>query len=421
VTRREFSFGAAAFVAAQTKAGLRAAAFRADVTPALGEPLIWVDPAREVLDPLLAKGLVLESASLRYVLCTVDWCGLGGYVHDRFRTALADAVRGEVQGVVVHAVHQHTAPYAEGGGYQVMVREGDPPLILSGRFVEVVTWRVAEAARQALAALRPIDAIGFGVSQPERVASARRLMVDGKLVTRFSSGAKDPALAALPEGDIDSRLRTVTLLSEGRPVARLHHYSCHPQTFCCTGQVSADFVGAAREAIEKDEGVPQLYFTGCAGDITVGKYNDGSEPARRALATRLAAGMRASIAATTAEPLHHFDWSVAPLRLPAVRTPAQDRYRQAIRTAFAARANPLSAIGVTLGPAQWVHLPGEPMLDFQRHAPHALIAGYGDISPGYLCPDRAFIEGGYEPSAANAGKGTEAIVKRAIDRLVARA
>ena len=49
------------------------------------------------------------------------------------------------------------------------------------------------------------------------------------------------------------------------------------------------------------------------------------------------------------------------------------------------------------------------------------VAGYGDISPGYLCTDRAFEEGGYEPSAANAGPGTEARVKQAIRRLLTAA
>ncbi len=81
----------------------------------------------------------------------------------------------------------------------------------------------------------------------------------------------------------------------------------------------------------------------------------------------------------------------------------------------------MSAAAITLGPFQFVHLPGEPMLNFQRHAPEALIAGYGDISPGYLCPDQAFAEGGYEPSAANAHRGSEEIVKSAIDTLRKRA
>lgn len=431
MTRREFSLSTAAFLTAQPDVRVRAAAFRALVTPDLGEPLIWVDPAREVIDPLWAKGIVIEAQGRRYVLCTVDWCGLGGYVYDEFRTALAGAVRGSVNDVVVHAVHQHTAPYAEGGGYQLLSRSEVPPLMLGRKFLNAVTRRVAAATTGAAAALQSVDAVGLGMAHAERIASARRILTGGKLITRFSTGAKDPAMAALPEGDVDTRLRTVSLFNGSRPIARLHLYACHPQTFCCNGQVSADFPGAAREAIERREGVPQLYFTGCAGDITAGKYNDGSVEARRGLAARLEAAMQAAIASTTTTPLRHFSWKTAPLRLPSVRTDwpppevkelsGQDLYRRAIRAAFAARRQPLSAAAITLGPFQFVHLPGEPMLNFQRHAPEALIAGYGDISPGYLCPDQAFAEGGYEPSAANAHRGSEEIVKSAIDTLRKRA
>jgi hypothetical protein len=254
--------------------------------------------------------------------------------------------------------------------------------------------------------------------------------VEGKLVTRFSSGAKDPALAALPEGDIDARLRTVTLYRGGEARVRIHHYACHPQTFCCNGEVSGDFVSAAREQVEREEGVPQIYLTGCAGDITAGKYNDGSEAARRALAGRLAAAMRASNARGGLRPLPGLEWKTRALRVPgeaaaAPRWPAADLegqalYRHAIRVAFARRREALEAACLRLGSLRIVFLPGEPMLAFQRHAPDALVVGYGDISPGYLCPDAAFEEGGYEPSAAHAGPGTEAVLKSVISELVAR-
>lgn len=428
MTRREFSLGMAALGAAP--AGWRAAAFRADATPALGEPLIWVDPAREVVDPLWAKGIVLDGPGGRAVVCAVDWCGLGGFVHRMFVNALARAVRTAPERVAVVAVHQHTAPYAEGDGYELMAQLARPPLMMSRRFLQTVTARLAKAAARALEDLTPVDAVGLGVAHPEKIASARRLMVDGKLVTRFSSGAKDPALVALPEGDIDTRLRTLTLFHGSRPLVRLHHYACHPQSFCCNGQVSSDFVGAAREAVEQEEGVPQICLTGCAGDVTAGKYNDGSEAARRALAGRLETGMRASISATQTAAAGAMDWRTAQVRLPgpaegnpewpSAEDPGpQQLYRRAIRAAFARRREPLMFTRVALGTVQLVILPGEPMLDFQRHAPEALIAGYSDISPGYICPDSAFEEGGYEPSAANAGPGSEVIVKRTISALLA--
>lgn len=422
--RRDFTFGLAAVTAGQP---LRAAAFRADVTPALGEPLIWVDPATEILDPLWAKGVIIDGPGGRVAICAVDWCGVGGWVYRMFRDRLAGAVRTDPSRVAVQTVHQHTAPYIEGGGYDLMARLPSPPLMMSRRFLETVTGRVAAAAANAMKRLQPVEAIGVSSVGLERVGSARRLMVDGKLVIRFSGSGKDRKMAEHPEGDIDTRLRTVSLIAGGKPLVRLHYYASHPQTFCCNGQVTADFVGAAREEVEREEGIPQIYFTGCAGDVTVGKYNDGGAEARAGLAKRLAAGMRASNKSTRVTPAGTMVWKTAELRLPPrpgekpewppaglKKMNGTEIYRRAIQAAFPMRREPLVVSMLRLGDVRIVHLPGEPLLEFQRHAGEAIVAGYGDIAPGYLCPDKAFEEGGYEPSASNGGPGTEAVVKQAM-------
>ncbi len=430
LTRRGF---AGTLVAAAGSPRLRVASFRAGVTPAPGEPLIWVTAATRVADPLWAKGVVLEDARARYVLCAVDWCGLANSTHRLFRQKLAAAARTDITQVAVQAVHQHTAPYIDGDAYALLEKLPAPPLRMSERFLEEVTDRLAEAARQALARLEPFDRIGTGQARVEQVASARRVFTGGKLIVRYSGSGKDPAMAALPEGPIDPMLRTVTLARGWQPLVRLHYYASHPQTFCCDGVVSGDFVSAAREEVERQEGLPQVYFTGCAGDVTVGKYNDGSPEARQALARRLRQGLVAAIAATRLAPVGRMRWRTVELVLPpkprATPTAAQsgqDHYREATAAAFAQRRFPLEASALELGQVSVLHLPGEPMLEFQKHAQglrpdrFVAVAGYGDISPGYLCTDRAFEEGGYEPSAAHAGPGTEARVKKALGKLLGR-
>jgi hypothetical protein len=431
MTRREFSCGA---LAASAGRPLRMATFRAGVTPALGEPLIWVTPAVEVLDPLWATGVILEDGGGRYVLCAVDWCGLGGSAHLLFRSKLAAAVGTDAARAAVQAVHQHAAPYVDGDASALMRKRPTPPLLMSGRFLEEVTDRLAAAAKDAVARLEPFDRVGAGEAAVERVASARRIFHQGRLLIRYSGGGKDPALAALPEGPVDPLLKTVTLARGAKPLVRLHYYATHPQTFCCDGRVSGDFVGAAREAVEREDGVFQIYFTGGAGDVTVGKYNDGSAAARQALAARLQKGMRAAIAATRFEPATTLRWWSLDVTLPPRPRPpgaappagGEAVYRAAIAEAFAARKTPLALSALELAQVHILHLPGEPMLEFQRFAQRSrpdrfvAVAGYGDMSPGYLCTGRAFEEGGYEPGAANAGPGTEARVKQAIEGLLKR-
>ena len=49
---------------------LRVAAFRCDVTPPPGEPLLWATPLVSVETPLLAKGVVLEDGPDS---CVIMW------------------------------------------------------------------------------------------------------------------------------------------------------------------------------------------------------------------------------------------------------------------------------------------------------------------------------------------------------------
>ena len=59
---------------------LAVATFQIDATPPLGTPLCdgGVTPARKIVDPLSARGLVLLNHDLPIVLCAVDWVGIGG-------------------------------------------------------------------------------------------------------------------------------------------------------------------------------------------------------------------------------------------------------------------------------------------------------------------------------------------------------
>ena len=93
----------------------RLATFSADVTPPLGHPLMGggIAPAREVLDPLSARGFVLLGAGRPIVLAAIDWCEIRNDAFDRWREALAEAADTEPRRVLVTSLHQHDAPIAD--------------------------------------------------------------------------------------------------------------------------------------------------------------------------------------------------------------------------------------------------------------------------------------------------------------------
>jgi len=425
-------------------APLRVATFRCDVTPWPGETLVWTAKLVKVEEPLLAKGIVLEDGTHRYVLCALDWCLLGNESELSFRKALANAAGTDPGHVAIQCLHQHAAPYADEGAHRLLDAAPSPPPHLSAKFLDSVRGRLAGAVQQAVAHLEPFDRVGTGQAKAERIASARRIRDEkGQMLTRWSASAKDPKMAQAPEGPIDPWLKTITLARGDQPLVRLHYYATHPQTFCCDGRASSDFVGLAREAVERQDKVFQIYFTGCAGDVTAGKYSDGSPKAQAELAQHLQAAMLSAIAATRFEPAQSAVWRTGsftlPLRGARDQVIAQSRawldttnqadsmrvYQGAMRLAYVERLDrPIQVSSLQLGKAYILHLPGEPMVEFQRFAQQAepgdfvAVAGYGDCGPAYICTDKAIAEGGYEPTASNDGQGSEAVMKQAIQKLL---
>jgi hypothetical protein len=421
-------------------APLRVSTFRCDVTPWPGEALLWTVKLVKVEEPLLAKGIVLEDGTNRYVICAFDWCLMGNDSELAFRKALAAAAGTDPTHVAVQCLHQHAAPYADEGAYRLLDALTNPPAHLSAKFLDATRGRLAAAVQEAVARLEPFDQVGTGQAKAERIASIRRLRDEkGQPITRWSASAKDPKLAAAPEGPIDPWVKTITFARDGKPLARLHYYATHPQTFCCDGRASSDFVGLAREAVEKQDQAFQIYFTGCSGDVTPGKYSDGSPKAMGELNQRLQTAMAAAIAQTQFAPASNLVWRTEmftfPLRAGAEEVRAQCRtalatptlsdnervFQGAMRLAYVERLDrPIQVTALQIGKVRILHLPGEPMVEYQLFAQQArladfvAVAGYGDCGCSYVCTDAAIAEGGYEPTASNAGKGTEAVLKQAI-------
>lgn len=434
-------FGWGVDTAAAEAGPLRLATFESDVTLPLGD-ILYSETLTTVEHPLLAKGVVLDDGRRRYVLCAVDWCTMRNATHAMFQTKLATAAGTQPDLVAVHCVHQHTAPTFDASAEQLLQQQPNPPPHRNLKSLDEITDRLAAAVRRSLDRWQPFSIVGTGQAKVDRVASIRRVFTpEGKLLTRWSS-CRDPELRAMPEGGIDPLLRTITLLDGERPLVRLHYYATHPQTYYLDGRASYDFPGMARQRLQDEEGVFQIYFTGCGGDVTAGKYNAGTAEDRAALAQRLYEGMKASIAATRTSPIQQINWRSEAVTL-TPRTDGDRDPEQNRRTLADPAAKPqerISAAGclacqarlqepivlslVELGPARVVHLPGEPLIAFQHFAcglqpdRFLAVAGYGLATTGYICPAQAFSEGGYEPSASAIVPESEQVIQAAIRRLV---
>ncbi|MFH1740606.1 MAG: hypothetical protein ABIH23_16480 [bacterium] len=430
-------------VSGRRRKGLRLATFRCDVTPPLGTPIYSsYKPLEKVEHPLLAKGMILESGGSRYVLCAVDWCELSNSTHELFRRRIAEVARIDPSHVAVQTVHQHTAPMAGGDAAQLVESVDNPPPHPSVASFDEGAERIAAAVSESLETFVPFDHIGVGQAKVERVASSRRIPIgDGKVGFRASS-CKDPDVCAMPEGMIDPYVKTITLSQADQPLVRLHYYATHPQSFYGDPRASYDFPGIARQRLQAKENVFQIYFTGCAGDVAAGKYNDGTPPVRAQLAQRLLAGMEASIASTKYTPVDTLSWrnhsvvfaarddsgyteSDCRAKMADTSLSPNHRFTAAQTLSWRMRTErPIELSALQLGDVHILHLPGEPMITYQLFAQRlrrdriVAVAGYGDCGTGYICTEHAFPEGGYEPTASNIVPESELLLRDAIRHLL---
>lgn len=425
---------------------LHLATFRCDVTPPDGHPLCggWIEPVRGVDDPLSALGVILLGAGRPVVLCAVDWTGLRNDANWLWREALASATQTVPENVAVHSVHPHNAPFADVGAQKLIESVNGPPS-LDLKFYDRVVRQSAAAAQAALARTQRFTHIGVGKAMVVQVASNRRVVgPDGRVAFTRTSATKDPVARAEPEGLIDPWLRTLSFWDGDRPLAALHYYATHPMSYYGDGRVSADFCGLARQKRQDDDpAVFQVYFTGCAGNVTAGKYNDGAKEHRATLRDRMYAGMKASWEATRRFAVDTYVWRTEPVKLPPrsepsfgeaasrkmledpAKTKAQ-RNNAAFQLAWLARRDrPIDVSCLSLGDARVLHLPGEPFVEYQLFAQRqradrpVFVAGYGDGGPGYIPTAPAYLEGGYEPTVALAGQDSAAILQTAICKLLA--
>ena len=298
-------------------AELRVATFRCDVSPPLGQAIYATYKPLEVIEhPLLAKGIVLEDAGRAIRAVRDRLVRASRFLAPHVSPQDGPGRRRRPARVAVHTVHQHTAPMVNGDVSRLLAHVENPPSYPEEKYFEKVADQVAAAVKESLGRLQAFDRIGSGEGKVQRVASNRRIIdKDGKLHSRWSVvTGKDLPLRDEPEGLIDPMLKTITLAQGDKSLVRLHFYACHPQSFYHDPRASYDFPGMAREALEKEEGVFQVYFTGCSGDVLVGKYNDGTRAARQQFAERLLAGMKAAIAATRLVAAEKIQWRTAELK-----------------------------------------------------------------------------------------------------------
>jgi hypothetical protein len=243
-----------------TNTGLQAGVAKSDITTS--------DPAVRVNDPMYAKALVLDDGQTKLVIIVMDAVAIGGIcdIKDDFLAKLCDRIESELniprEHILVSATHSHP-----------------PGLLLCDDNQQVE--RTFDAVSRALQNMTPVK-VGAGVGHEDRIMMNRALrMKDGKHWTIRHSNPCPPDDEVESVGPIDPEIGVLRIdKMDGRPLAVIFNFACHPYIGVPHGGVTADFPGFACNVIEDNLGddAMAMFLQGAAGDITPVLYKDVNRP-----------------------------------------------------------------------------------------------------------------------------------------------
>ncbi|HEY7095771.1 MAG TPA: hypothetical protein VH437_03550 [Terriglobales bacterium] len=229
----------------------------------VGKADITNTSAGPVNDPLYVKALVLKNEDTATAIITVDAVAIAeiGSIPNDYLATVRSRLQKELNispaNVIISASHCHG-----------IVRSD-------------VAERTFQAVRDALRNVVPVN-VGAGVGHEDRIMENRRLKLKSGNeadIRRAYSLPPDENIAAV--GPVDPEVGILRLdRKDGRTLAVVYNFACHPIQGVPNFGNTADFPGFASKVIEDNlsDGTMALFLQGAGGDINPIFYKDVAHP-----------------------------------------------------------------------------------------------------------------------------------------------
>ncbi|HOM81844.1 MAG TPA: hypothetical protein PLU39_17520 [Armatimonadota bacterium] len=217
-----------------------------------------------VRDPLLAKVLVLDDGHTQVGIVAMDTTAIGGRAISR--GALPDVGEGFLPALRARVEEELGIP---GANLLVNASHTHPPgPLLCDDAAQVE--RVFDALRRAQEGMVPARA-GAGSGRESRITMNRTLRLkNGRHWTLRHAYPSPPDQEVAAVGPIDPEIGILRVdHADGRPLAVVYNFACHPLFGDAEGSLTANFPGVASRVIEESlgEGALALFLQGAGGDV----------------------------------------------------------------------------------------------------------------------------------------------------------
>ncbi len=341
-------------------------------------------------DSLEANAVLLRTDESFVILVSLDLLYCGSRMR---KEILAQCPQVPPESLVLGASHTHFAP----------ATSEEQPLLgkAEEQYIQLCAGKISDLIQRLLAQDGEPANMDFRLTQPLRSANRRQS------VRRLSAGLRirnEIMFRPNPDGEVDPNGRVATFSSarDGRVLAVIWGWSCHPVCFPRRTEVSAEYPGVvrskAREALGAD--LPVLFFQGFAGNIrppAIGRsrlqrkeiFVPWSEPEWQAWSLAIAREVVAAISGCGAKLQ-----TVVSLR---IERPLSDF------VSSAPSERKIGFHGVRLGDLYLLGVTAEPSVEYigvldalLPASAQAFPVGCLDGTYGYLPTTRQSVEGGYE-------------------------
>ncbi|WP_010581896.1 neutral/alkaline non-lysosomal ceramidase N-terminal domain-containing protein [Schlesneria paludicola] len=232
-----------------------------DITPPVGiYHRMWGAATHErstgVHRPLMATVLLMQAdskqASDSRIIIALDHCLFWTEEMNRFLDVVSTKAKVSRDAIVVFFSHTH------GAGLMGLERRSFPGGELIEPYLDELAIKVINLIADCQERLTPATIV-YGSGRCS-MAKHRDFFdtKNGHYVCGFN-----------PDGSTDETVLVGRVVSEaGAPLATIVNYACHPTTLAWDNTlISPDYIGAMRELVEDETGVPVVFIQGASGDV----------------------------------------------------------------------------------------------------------------------------------------------------------
>jgi len=361
------------------------------------------DPFKDVHDDLYASAVVFENSDTRACIITVDVIGFSHEFADETRNIIKHETGIPETNILLTAAHNHGGPRTQA--------YGEEPTDNEKAYVQSLQQKIVQIVKEANENVQPVK-IGVAKGTCKMNVNRRARHAEGGIW-----------LGRNPEGVCDREVGVIRLDDlSGNTIGMLVNWPCHATT---GGQdnymITGDWPGSAAREIEKAyPDAVVLVSAGASGDINpiYGPNNNFNDI--DAIGQTLATEVIEICAEIESYPMKNLEVYNHVINAEG-KKPSESRMPN-----VSLETGPEVDIRISslkIGNILIAGISGELMneigLDIKAESPykHTFIYTHCNGNSGYLCTDKAYEEGGYEPMVSRTMPGTEEQIKQTFKQM----